>query len=492
VKAMEKLFFTVLNMSITASVVIVAVLLARLALRDAPKVFSYTLWAAVLLRLLSPVSIESRFALISNYAVLQPVSLHDIQILTGVWTHSTGRSTYNAGYAGFEPFGNFAPFQEQEIPPAPEPANWPLIISCVWLAGVVIVLGHSIWSLAKLRRKLVCSMPLKGESDVRLVDHIPSPFVLGVLSPKIYLPSDLSEGELDYILLHERTHIRRMDHISRALAWLALAVHWFNPLVWLAFRLAGKDMEMSCDEAVLHKMGRDVRTDYSTSLLRLSAGGKLPAGPLAFGSGYIKGRIKNVLRYSTPALRVSVLAFVAVLTIGTALATSPGRFIDPDSITAVTEISATSSLSPRGTIVYTAADRRQDLLDPELHREVRKEDSDKLIQLINSSHKTLYGRGELELNGEEHHLFRLSCADGGYYLVDHWYWNGFSVNPLHFGEDSFTTLVTRYDSDGRAGTTWQLEYCFDKAYKNWRDTVIYNHGENFSCISPSSYKGYWR
>ena len=161
---------------------------------------------------------------------------------------------------------------------------------------------YSIVSLLLLQRRLIGAVSLEGEAGVWLADHIDTPFVLGLFRPKIYIPSDLPDQELDYILLHERTHICRFDYIFRILAWLVLTIHWFNPMVWLAFYLAGKDVEMSCDEAVLRHMKRDVRVEYSSSLLRLSTGKWLQAGPLAFGSGNPQGRIKNVLNYKKPAL----------------------------------------------------------------------------------------------------------------------------------------------------------------------------------------------
>jgi len=461
---MENLFVTILNMSITASLVILAVLLARLLLRNAPKIFSYALWAVVLFRLLCPISIESDFSLIPIYSDLQVVYLTEPQEAAPAEPNvSTGSAPENE--LPHDP----APVQRQADPLAFAAQHSALIFSVLWLAGIAVLAGHSVWSLAKLRRKLVGFVPLEGEHNVRLADHIPSPFVLGLLRPKIYLPSDLSEDELDYILLHERTHIRRLDHITRTLAWAALVIHWFNPLVWLAFYLAGKDMEMSCDEVVLRKMGRDVRNDYSASLLRLSTGGKLPPGPLAFGGGSLRRRLKNILAYKKPALRAVMLTLVAVLALGAALATSPGGYIDPASVTAVTSIPATGAVSPERTLIYPAANRRQDLLNPRYTRDVDKGHADMLIERINSYQKTIFARGEIDLGGDDgyHNLYRISCTDGGYYLVDHWCWHGFSWNPLHFGEDDYTTLVTQYDSEGNAGITWQMEYDFDHAYNEW-------------------------
>ena len=326
-------------MSLTASYIILVVLLARLILRKAPKIFSYALWAVVLFRLLCPVSVSSWFSILPAVQT-QPAGEGQttVHIHTGIAVMNSQVNEYLADHpypAEFTPsewegsdIGAVYLDDVSRMVAAAAP-DWAAAACRVWLAGAALLLGYSAASLLRLRRKLTGTLPLDGEKGVWLADHIPSPFVLGVLRPKIYLPSDLPETERDYILLHERTHIRRGDHILRALAWLALALHWFNPLVWLAFHLAGKDMEMSCDETVLRKMGRDVRADYSTSLLRLSAGTRLPAGPLAFGAGDPKNRIKNILNYKKPALWVIAAALVVVVCAGAALATNPGAVSGP-------------------------------------------------------------------------------------------------------------------------------------------------------------------
>lgn len=335
---METLFLTVLRMSGTAALVIAAVLLARLLLRRAPKIFSYALWLVALFRLLCPVSVSSGFSLLPAVQTQPAGAEHtSVHIHTGITAMNSQVNEYLAEH----------PYPVEFTPPEGEGGagaaylegvsrmvetadpGWTAIACWVWLAGAAALLGYSALSTLGLRRKLAASIPLEGEKNVRLADHIPSPFVLGLARPGIYLPSDLRPEERDYILLHERTHIRRGDHIFRALAWLALAIHWFNPLVWLAFHLAGKDMEMSCDEAVLRGMDRDVRADYSSSLLRLSAGKRLPAGPLAFGDGDPKSRIKNILNYKKPALWVIAAALVVVICAGAALATNPGRASGP-------------------------------------------------------------------------------------------------------------------------------------------------------------------
>lgn len=479
---MEKLFLIVFNMSATGSAIILFVLLLRLLLRRAPKAFSYALWAVVLFRLLCPFTLKSSFSLAPD------LSAEPLMVNRTIHIYPGDNTTYVFPTPTPDVPGQTAlvlPEGVAGVPAAfiPEKASGPRLSvtgSWIWLAGVVLLLGYSAWSLLRLRRKLVGNVPLAGEKNVRLADHIPSPFVLGILRPKIYLPSNLPVEERDYILLHERTHIRRCDHILRALAWLALAAHWFNPLVWLAFHLAGKDMEMSCDEAVLRKMGRDIRADYSASLLRLSQGERLPAGPLAFGGGDPKSRIENVLSYKKPAVWVMALALVAVVCVTAAMATEPGDLIEPDSVVSGVAFNARSfTLTEYNTIVYTAADRWKDFDNLNGARMIAREDAAGLVRLLNLYRRTVYAHGEMEyLNGSEHNFVRLDCADGGFYLVDFWYWNGFSFHPLHMGEDSYTTLVTYYDAQGRAGTTWQMEYSFDRAYKDWRRGVTYTDGDS--------------
>lgn len=333
---MRELFSTILGMSTAASIVILVVLLVRLALRKAPRVFSYALWAVVLFRLLCPIVLESPLGLIPSAQIVSVSEKWDIenqivQVQTGIQAVDGQVNDFFAQH----PYQSNAALPTQvdsegnEVAPPLQQlgdgSDWRFIPTVVWLTGMTALLVYSGISLLQLRRRLVGAAPLEDENGVWLADHIETPFVLGLFRPKIYLPSALADRELDYVLLHERTHIRRLDHLFRALAWLVLALHWFNPLVWLAFHLAGKDMEMSCDEAVLRRMGRDIRADYSSSLLRLSVGKRLPVGPLAFGDGDPQSRIKNVLNYKKPTFWVIVVALIAVLLTGVALATNRAK-----------------------------------------------------------------------------------------------------------------------------------------------------------------------
>ncbi|NLT13463.1 MAG: hypothetical protein GXY05_03875, partial [Clostridiales bacterium] len=310
----------ILNMSLTAGIVIILVLLARVLLKKAPKIFSYALWVVVLFRLLCPISFSSEFSLLGVF--------HSPAVTDGSITYIPTDIVHTEYPQVDLPLPGVSKAINENLPQgreqiAADPLEFPMSsATMLWLFGIMSMLIYSTASLYLLRRKLIGSVRLR--ENIYLADHIATPFVIGVIRPKIYLPSILSEQERDYIILHERTHIRRLDHIVKLLSFLALALHWFNPLVWAAFVLSGKDMEMSCDEAVMKRMDGDIRADYSASLLSLATGRKIVAGiPLAFGEGDTKSRIKNVMNYKKHAFWVIVMAVIAVAAVSIGLLANP-------------------------------------------------------------------------------------------------------------------------------------------------------------------------
>lgn len=319
---MHRLFPIVCNMSLTASVVILAVLAVRLLLRRAPKVFAYALWAVVLFRLLCPVSVTSAVSLMGALGAPAQERTQRTSAVEYVPADIMIRGTAPAVTQLPQPplpaeTGGAVSDAPADTAPAAVPAmsfNEPVfILTLIWLAGMVLLLAYSIVSLLRLRRRLVGTVRLRD--NIYLADHIPSPFVMGLFRPKIYLPSTLTETERGYILRHEQYHLRRRDHLVKFLSFLALCIHWFNPLVWAAFVLSGKDMEMSCDEAVVRELGEDIRADYSASLLSLATGRRIVAGmPLAFGEGDTGSRIRNLLNWKRP--RPWVMAVCAVVCVG--------------------------------------------------------------------------------------------------------------------------------------------------------------------------------
>ena len=313
-----------INMSLTASVAIVFVILLRLLLKKAPKVISYALWGVVLFRLLCPVSIGSDFSLYNLFDAPTAES----STMTSVMEYVPPDIVHTENPSVALPVPGISNAINETLPQGREqlvadPMEAPMAIATyVWMAGVLGMVVYSIISYMQLRRKLSVVVPLRD--NIFIADDMKSPFVVGLFRPRIYLPCNLNDKEQEYIILHEQHHIKRLDHIVKALAFLALAIHWFNPLVWVAFILAGKDMEMSCDEAVIRKVGGDVRADYSASLLTLATGRRIIAGtPLAFGEGDTKGRIHNLSKWRKPAVWVVLLAAVACIVLAIGLLTNP-------------------------------------------------------------------------------------------------------------------------------------------------------------------------
>lgn len=307
---LEKLFLQILNMSLVASGVIIAVILLRFPLKKAPKNISYALWSVVLFRLACPFSFESAISLLP---FSQPLPQ---DILT------SANPVITSGI----------PFVDHAIAlPAPtlgdsiNPMQVIIFVSAViWITGVIILLSYSIISFLLLKYKVRFALLL--HDNVYECDAISSPFVLGLFNPRIYLPINLSSTEKSYILEHERTHIRRYDTLIKPIAFFTLCVHWFNPLCWLSFVLMAKDMELSCDEIVLKKMGYNIKQDYSLSLLSLACPQNILNGsPLAFGESNVNARIKNVLNYKKPTFWVVFLSALAAIIFGLCLLLNPQK-----------------------------------------------------------------------------------------------------------------------------------------------------------------------
>lgn len=311
---MTAIFERVLNTSLTGSIVIAVVLLARLLLRRAPKIYSYMLWAVVLFRLLCPISLSA------GLSVLKPLPVMTTQGLSTVTYRPVEPVIPASGEIGQED----ARPEPAETVKAETGLQAMTLAAAVWLTVGGALAGCSLVQYIVLRRKLREAVPYRGE--VYLSDSIATPFVMGVIAPKIYLPSDTPKAERRFIIAHERHHLHRGDPLWKLLGYLALCVHWFNPLVWLAFFLGGKDMEMSCDEAVLNCLGEDIRADYSQALLRLATHKRLIAGmPLAFGEGETKGRVRNMARWRRPKVWVSGICAVLCLAVLAVCALNPQK-----------------------------------------------------------------------------------------------------------------------------------------------------------------------
>lgn len=207
---------------------------------------------------------------------------------------------------------------------------WIFIGTCIWLFGIALMLIYSFVSIVVLKRRLCCAVLIEG--NLYEAHNLKTPLVIGIFKPKIYIPAGLTDEEHCFIVLHEQTHIRRHDHAVKMFAYLVLCLHWFNPLVWAAFVLMGADMEMSCDECVIRKLGGEIKSAYSLSLVRVASGRKILNGsPLAFGEGGMKERIKNVLNFKKPSRVIITLAIVLVTVMSAGFAvnrTTDGSILD--------------------------------------------------------------------------------------------------------------------------------------------------------------------
>lgn len=284
-----------LSASLAGSLAILLVLPVRWLLRRSPKIFSYLLWAGVLFRLLCPAGI---FVVSLPGPTPEPAAAWQQEIHPPEAAPDAGET---GGQAGFRQGA------------AESGISWLAAAEILWLAGMAALALYGAASLLRLRRHLTGSVPLGN--NIFLVDHLPGPFVLGLLRPRIYLPSGLLEQERDYLILHEQIHVHRGDHLVKLLAFGVLAVHWFNPLVWLAFLLLEQDMEMSCDEATLRRAKGDIRAAYAASLLKFAAGGAVSRTLPAFGEGETKRRVQNVMGCQRPSWQRVLSASALLLTV---------------------------------------------------------------------------------------------------------------------------------------------------------------------------------
>ena len=307
--ALTSLFQTVFSMSVTGAWVILAVLVIRALLNRAPKKYRYLLWAAAGFRLCCPVSLRSAFSLL-RFAPGMETAAPVLPETPGMLTRLTPA------------------MPPAMLPPAaPQNSADPIqiltaIAAIVWVIGMAAVLSYGLWGSWKVHRQTATATRMEG--NVWQAENIGSPFILGLIHPKIFIPYRLSPEALGYVLAHERYHLRRGDPIVKAFAFLLLSVHWFNPLCWVAFWLMDRDMEMSCDEHVLATLGS--RKAYSTTLLSFAANRRFPLGtPLAFGEHSVRRRIRNALHWRRPKAAVTVVCTLLCAAVLVACAVNPGE-----------------------------------------------------------------------------------------------------------------------------------------------------------------------
>ena len=313
---MSGIFLKLLNLSISASWLVLVVLALRLVLKRAPKWVNVLLWGMVALRLMLPFSIESALSLIPSAETLSPEVVRfdpaptitsGVEFIDNAVNPSLSESFAAAPLASVNPL-----------------YVWTYLAGWVWLIGLTAMLLYALVSYLRLRRRVSASIPLR--ENIYVCDEVPSPFILGIVRPRIYLPSALDEAQRGSVLSHERAHLARHDHWWKPLGFALLAVYWFNPLLWLAYTLLCRDIELACDERVLRGMDAGQVKDYSSALLACSVPRRmLAACPLAFGEVGVGARVKNALRYKKPAFWVVAASVAVCVVVAVCFLTNPER-----------------------------------------------------------------------------------------------------------------------------------------------------------------------
>ena len=310
---MDAVFLKILNMSFAASWLVLAIMLLRLVLRKAPRWIVCFLWAFVALRLLCPFTVESALSLLPSSEVL-PVDVienNSFDIHTGVdWIDMPANDYLGDRY-----------YEEVTVPTDHGSAVMTLLCA-VWVIGVLAMLIYASFSYLRLKKKV--SACIRVSEDVRICDYIATPFILGILRPEIYLPSSMEPENAQYVLAHERAHLKRRDHWWKPLGFLLLAMHWFNPVMWVAYILLCRDIELACDEKVIREMGCEEKRAYSQALLQCSVPRRMIAAcPLAFGEIGVKERVKSVVNYRKPAFWLILTAIVLCIAVAVCFLTNP-------------------------------------------------------------------------------------------------------------------------------------------------------------------------
>ncbi len=310
---MGELFIKLVNMSISAGWLALAVIVARLLLRRAPRWITVAMWALVGVRLVCPVTLESSVSLVPSAETVPPQIIY---------------SPAPTVHTGFEAVNSaINPVISESFAPTPGASVNPMqvlleILGILWVVGMAVMIIYTAFSYVLVRRKVREATPMCG--NVWLCDHVRSPFILGLIKPRIYLPSDIAEADIEYVLAHERSHLKRRDHWWKPLGFLILTVYWFNPLMWIAYFLLCRDIEYACDERVLRAMGESAKAPYSEALINCSVPRRaIAACPLAFGEVGVKSRIRSVLNYKKPAFWVIAAALVLCIVLGVCFLTNP-------------------------------------------------------------------------------------------------------------------------------------------------------------------------
>jgi len=310
---MSDLFLKIVNMSISASWLVVAVLILRLVLKKAPKWVNVLLWGIVAVRLICPFSFESALSLIPSAETFPEkiISGPSFDVQTGI-TPVDNRINDYLGDRYFE--GVTVPTNNGN--------NVMTILTIVWIIGILLLATYTVISYWRLHREIDTAVRYKD--NIFQSENVSSPFVLGIINPRIYLPFSMNEQDMEHVVAHEQAHIRRKDHWWKPLGFLLLTIHWFNPLMWLAYVLLCRDIELACDEKVIKGLSNEQRADYTQALVACSVNRRMIAAcPLAFGEVGVKERVKSVMNYKKPAFWVIIIAVIVCVGVAVCFLTNP-------------------------------------------------------------------------------------------------------------------------------------------------------------------------
>lgn len=310
---MEAVFLRLFNMSIAASFMILAVVLLRALFKKAPKALRPVLWALVGIRLICPFSFESALSLIPSAQTIPDSVLSEPSF--SVQTGFEGVDTrVNAELA--------SRYYEGVTVPTNTGLHITSLLAVIWVIGILALAIYAAVSFVRLRRQTAES--IKYAENIYLCDRIPSPFILGIVKPHIFLPSSINEADIPYVLAHEQAHLKRRDHLWKPLGFVLLSIYWFNPLIWVAYILLCRDIELACDEKVIKSMGTECKKPYADALINCSVSQrKISACPVAFGETDVKGRIQSVLKYKKPAFWVILVAVLTCVAVAVCFLTVP-------------------------------------------------------------------------------------------------------------------------------------------------------------------------
>ncbi len=463
-----QLFPVLFDMSLGASFVIAAVLLLRLFWHRFPRRYFLILWAVVLLRLLCPILPESELSVIppETLSFAKETALPERSEVTVLSAADAAMravgDTLNGGidtvYVKLDrEVSGREPTDQNTIPAvtAYHDQIWLLFLEKLWLGGIAVLVLRQIILDIRLRRRLNTAIPYPADIPagllphrirVYLADNIPTAFVLGILRPTIYLPSDISRDAAVYVLAHESVHVRRLDPLWKLLSAVALCLHWFNPLVWAAYFCASADLEYACDEIapkllskVLPEADDNMTASYAQALLNVSTG-KARLGMLVLGWGNVPRRIRRLLCDTPKRVFCIMLLVICIVVCLFCIGNPPTQF--------------------------DASDVRMCTLDG---TSIPAEQGKVLVDAINDaarSHNRTYdasavGRTALDRNAV------VTFADGSYLEINYLYTSGYSFHPAHAGEDDYTTVLWHRDARGKTVGTWVMEYDFDAVFRNW-------------------------